>query len=55
MSISVEAIENRNNSRFNFLGIIVPKKWSAETALLIGIAGSLILRSVSDIWMIQVG
>ncbi|CRK91108.1 CLUMA_CG004796, isoform A [Clunio marinus] len=35
------------------LGIIIPKKWSTETALLIGIAGSLILRSVSDIWMIQ--
>lgn len=38
----------------NFLlGIIIPKKWSAESALLIGIAASLILRSVSDIWMIQ--
>lgn len=35
------------------LGILVPKKFSAETALLVAIASSLILRSVSDIWMIQ--
>lgn len=35
------------------LGILVPRKLSAETALLAAIAASLILRSVSDIWMIQ--
>jgi ATP-binding cassette subfamily D (ALD) protein 3 len=35
------------------LGILVPRKLSAESALLVAIAASLILRSVSDIWMIQ--
>ena len=35
------------------LGILIPKKLSTETALLAAIASSLILRSVSDIWMIQ--
>jgi ATP-binding cassette, subfamily D (ALD), member 3 len=35
------------------IGIIIPKKWSAESGLLLAIAGSLIARSVSDIWMIQ--
>lgn len=37
----------------HLLGILVPKKLSAESALLVAIAASLILRSVSDIWMIQ--
>lgn len=46
-------MKNNLNFKFRFLGIIIPKKWSAETGLLLGIAGSLILRSVSDIWMIQ--
>lgn len=31
----------------------MPNKWSSETALLLTIAGSLVLRSISDIWMIQ--
>ena len=31
----------------------MPKTFSSETALLVAIAASLILRSVSDIWMIQ--
>ena len=36
-----------------FLAIIVPKKWSAETGLLVLVASALVARSVSDIWMIQ--
>lgn len=35
------------------LGIIIPGVWSVETGLLIAVAGSLIARSISDIWMIQ--
>uniref|UniRef100_U5EW09 Putative peroxisomal long-chain acyl-coa transporter abc superfamily n=1 Tax=Corethrella appendiculata TaxID=1370023 RepID=U5EW09_9DIPT len=35
------------------LGIIIPKTWSIESGLLLVIAGSLIARSISDIWMIQ--
>lgn len=36
-----------------FAGIIIPGVWSVETSLLFLIAGSLVARSVSDIWMIQ--
>jgi hypothetical protein len=36
-----------------FLGILIPNKLSAESALLVAIAASLILRSISDIWMIS--
>ena len=35
------------------LGIIIPGVWSTESALLVAVAGSLIARSISDIWMIQ--
>lgn len=34
-------------------GIIIPGAWTKETMLLIMIAGSLVARSASDIWMIQ--
>lgn len=35
------------------LAILIPRFWSIETGLLLLIAGALIGRSVSDIWMIQ--
>lgn len=34
-------------------GVIIPGVWSTETMLLFLIAGSLVARSASDIWMIQ--
>lgn len=43
----------KSDRKFNFLGILIPKKWSPETGLLLAIAASLIARSISDIWMIQ--
>lgn len=36
-----------------FLGIIIPGPWSKESAFLLLIAGSLIARSISDVWLIQ--
>lgn len=48
---------SKNHNEITFLysipGIIIPGVWSVETSLLLLIAGSLIARSVSDIWMIQ--
>ncbi|XP_055384994.1 ATP-binding cassette sub-family D member 3 [Condylostylus longicornis] len=38
----------------SLLKILVPRVWSKETALLLLIAGTLIARSVSDIWLIQI-
>ncbi|CAM6031838.1 unnamed protein product, partial [Sphagnum compactum] len=35
------------------LEILIPKKWSKETGLLLAVAGSLVARSISDIWMIS--
>uniref|UniRef100_A0A6B2EGR3 Putative peroxisomal long-chain acyl-coa transporter abc superfamily protein n=1 Tax=Phlebotomus kandelakii TaxID=1109342 RepID=A0A6B2EGR3_9DIPT len=35
------------------LGIIIPRAWSVETALMMTVGASLIARSISDIWMIQ--
>uniref|UniRef100_A0A336M910 CSON012308 protein n=1 Tax=Culicoides sonorensis TaxID=179676 RepID=A0A336M910_CULSO len=35
------------------LGILIPRKWSVESGLLIAVAASLIARSISDIWMIS--
>lgn len=38
---------------YTSIEILIPKTWSAESGLLLAVAGSLIARSVSDIWMIQ--
>lgn len=38
---------------FTISDVIIPGVWSVETSLLLLIAGSLVARSVSDIWLIQ--